>query len=455
MSSGGPLPARESRLRALGRAFASRNYRLFFAGQGVSLVGTWMSRLATGWLVFRLGGPDAPWLLGAVSFAGLAPAFFLAPLAGVLVDRWDRHRTLVVTQVLSLLQSAALAWVAFRCVGGGPGPAAVWLVAGLSVFQGVVNAFDMPARQALLVEMVARREDLPNAIALNSSLVNGSRLVGPAVAGAVIAAAGEAWCFVIDAVSYLAVVAALLAMRLPGRQRRASPASVGRHLVEGVRYAFGFPPIRALLLQLALVSFATMPQAVLLPVFAADVLGGGPNTLGLLSAASGLGALGGALYLASRRSVLGLGRVIVAAAVVLGLGLAGFSQSGSPWLSAALLVITGAGMMVVMAASNTLIQTMVDEDKRGRVMGFFGMAFQGAAPFGSLLAGWLAGAVGPRAVVLGSGALVLAGGLTFATQLPRLRRHARPVYSRLGILPEAASGANAAAELAPGPGGTR
>ena len=358
-------PGRERRLRAMGRAFADRNYRLFFAGQGVSLVGTWMTRLATGWLVFRLAGAAAPWLLGAVSFAGLAPAFFLGPVAGVFVDRWDRHRVLVVTQVLSLLQSAALAWVAFRAPAG---TFAIGLVVALSVAQGAINAFDMPARQSLLVRMVARREDLPNAIALNSSLVNGARLVGPALAGAVIAAAGEAWCFAIDAVSYLAVVAALLAMRLAPRPARAATASVGRHLVEGVRYAFGFPPIRALLLLLALVSFATMPQSVLLPVFAAEVLGGGPRTLGLLSAAQGLGALAGALYLAARPTVLGLGRVIVAATVVLGVGLLGFSRSGSVWLSAALLAVIGAGMMAQMAASNTLIQTMVEEDKRGRVM---------------------------------------------------------------------------------------
>src|SRR5205823_6632974 len=255
---------------------------------------------------------------------------------------------------------------------------------------------------------------------------------------------GEAWCFVIDAVSYLAVVAALLAMRLPKKDRPRSAATVGRHLVEGVRYAAGFPPIRALLLLLALVSFATMPQSVLLPVFAADVFGGGPHTLGLLSAASGLGAFAGALYLASRSSVLGLGRVVVAATAVLGLALVGFSRAGSVPAAAAFLVLTGAGMMVTMAASNTLIQTMVDEDKRGRVMGLFGVAFQGAAPFGSLLAGWLAGIVGVRAVVLGSGVVVLAAGLAFATQLSRLRRYARPVYARLGILPEAAAGVNTA-----------
>jgi MFS family permease len=281
--------------------------------------------------------------------------------------------------------------------------------------------------------------------------VNGSRLVGPAIAGAVIAVAGEAWCFVIDAVSYLAVVAALLAMRLPERERKHTAASISQHFVEGVRYAFGFAPIRALLLLLALVSFAAMPYSVLLPVFAADVLKGGPSTLGLLSAASGLGAFGGALYLASRSSVLGLGRVIIVAMLALAAGLVGFSQSETIWLSAPLLVLTGAGMMVQMAASNTLIQTMVDEDKRGRVMGFFGMAFQGAAPFGSLLAGWLAGRVGVQAVVLGSGAVVLVGGLIFATQLPRLRKAARPVYARLGIIPEVAGGVNAASEIGPPP----
>src|SRR5579883_2280146 len=394
-----PAPRPESRVRAMGRALANRNYRLFFAGQGVSLVGTWMTRLATGWLVYRLAGPDAPWLLGVVGFAGLAPTFFLGPVAGVFVDRWDRHRVLVVTQVLSMIQSALLAAVAF---GGEPGPVTVRLVVGLSVFQGVVNAFDMPARQSLLVRMVARRADLPNAIALNSSLVNGSRLVGPAVAGAVIAAAGEAWCFAADAVSYLAVVAALLAMRLPPREEAAGggrpAASVGRNLVEGVRYALGSAPIRSLLLLLGLVSFATMPQSTLLPVFAADVLGGGPHTLGLLSACSGAGALAGALYLASRRSVLGLGRVIAAATLTLGAGLIGFSLSGTVAASAGLLVLTGWGMMVQMAATNTIIQTIVDEDKRGRVMSFYGMAFQGAAPFGSLLAGWLTERVGAPAV---------------------------------------------------------
>jgi MFS family permease len=431
-------PAATSRIWGIGRAFADRNYRLFFLGQGVSLIGTWMTRLATGWLVFRIGGADAAWLLGLVSFASLAPAFFLGPIAGVLVDRWNRHRTLIVTQILSMAQSAALAWVAFFAESG---TGTVWLIAGLSIIQGIVNSFDMPARQSLLIEMISRREDLPNAIALNSSLVNGSRLIGPAIAGAVIATSGEAWCFVIDAVSYLAVVAALAAMRLKKRERPRDPASIGRSFVEGLRYAYGFTPIRTLLLLLALVSFSAMPYSVLMPIFAADVLHGGPSTLGLLSAASGFGALAGAVYLASRPSVLGLGRVIVVATVTLGLALAAFSQSTALWLSLCLLVLAGAGLMVQMAAANTLIQTLVTEDKRGRVMGLFGMAFQGAAPFGSLLAGWLAGFAGVQEVVFGSGVVVLAGGLVFASQLSRLRRHARPVYVRLGILPESPTSA--------------
>lgn len=405
-----------------------------------------MTRMASSWLVFRLSGANANWLLGVVNFAGLAPTFFLGPVAGVFVDRWDRRRVLIATQVLSFVQSAALAVVAFL---GEPAEATVWLIAGLNLFQGVINAFDMPARQALLVEMIEKREDLPNAIALNSSLVNGSRLIGPALSGVVIAAVGEAWCFVIDAVSYLGVIGALLAMHIATRPRSHVAASVGQHFVEGLRYAAGFPPIRSLLLLIGVVSFATMPQSVLLPVFAADVLHGSSNTLALLSASMGLGAFGGALYLASRSTVIGLGRVILIANVLLSIGLIGFAESTSTSLSCVLLVLTGAGMMVQMAGANTVIQTLVEEDKRGRVMSFFGMAFQGTAPFGSLLGGWLAARHGASAIVLGSGLIVLAAGAAFASQLQRLKQHARPVLIQRGILPDTAAGMNAAAELPP------
>lgn len=433
-----------SPLRFFGRALAHRNYRLYFTGQGVSLIGTWMTRLATGWLVFRLAGDHAPQLLGVVGFAGQAPTFFLAPLAGVLVDRWDRHRTVVVTQVLSLVQSALLAVIAFR---GQTGTGVVLQILALSVFQGVINAFDMPSRQAFMVQIVERREDLPNAIALNSFLVNGGRLLGPALAGVLIATVGEAWCFTADAVSYLAVVAALLLMRLPAIPAARPAGRLRQHLAEGFRYAFGFAPIRAILLLLALISFLGMPYTVLMPLFAADVLGGGPYTLGFLTASSGVGAVAAAVYLASRRTVLGLGRVIVAGAVVFGLGLVGFSLSRSLALSVGLMAVVGFGMMVQLASSNTILQTIVDEDKRGRVMSFYGMAFLGMAPFGSLLAGVMAARFGAPATVLMSGVGCVGGGALFAWNLPALRKLVRPIYTRLGILPEVAGGMQAAAEL--------
>jgi MFS family permease len=432
-----------SPLRFLARALSHRNYRLFFVGQGVSLVGTWMTRLATSWLVFRLSGPEAALLLGLIGFAGQIPTFFLAPFAGVLVDRWSRHRLLVVTQLLALVQSALLAVVAFR---GGPGAVTLWQIGVLSFCQGVINAFDMPARQVLLLELIERREDLPNAIALNSFLVNGARLVGPSLAGLLIATVGEAWCFVVDAASYLAVVAALLLMRLSVPERAVAHRSLARDLVEGFSYAFGFSPIRSLLLLIALMSFAGMPYSVLLPLFV-DLLDSGPYTLGFLTAASGVGALAGALLLASRRSVLGLGRLIFLATLAFGLGLIGFALSHLMWLSVLMMLATGFGLMVQLAASNTILQTISEEDKRGRVMGYFNMAFLGMAPFGSLFAGVTARAAGAPMTVLASGAACLAGGLLFAWKLPHLRTLVRPVYARLGILPEVAGGLQAAAML--------
>jgi MFS family permease len=316
----------------------------------------------------------------------------------------------------------------------------------LAFFQGLINAFDMPARRAFVVELLGSREDLPGAIALNSSLVNGARLVGPSVAGVLIALAGEGWCFLADALSYLAVIGSLLAMQIPPRPRPPRRAPVWRDLWEGLTYSFGSPPIRALLLQLALVSFMGMPYMVLLPIFAAQTLRGGSSELGLLTAATGVGALLGALYLASRRSVLGLGRVIVLSTALLGLGLMGFAVSRVLWVSLALVLVTGLGMMVQMAACNTILQTIVDDDKRGRVMSLYAVAFLGVTPFGSLSAGALATAVGAPATVL-VGAACLAGALLFALQLPYLRSHVRPVYVRLGILPEVAAGIGAATEL--------
>jgi MFS family permease len=422
------------------RALKHRNYKFFFSGQSISLIGTWMTRIATSWLVYRLTGSAL--LLGIVGFAGQIPSFLLAPLAGVLVDRWNRHRLLVVTQVLALLQSLAMAVLALT------GLIKIWHIIVLSIFQGLVNAFDMPARLAFVVEMVERREDLPNAIALNSSMVNAARLLGPSIGGVVIAAVGEGWCFMIDAISYLAVIASLMVMTLKARDTgRARETRVLQQLREGWKYASGFAPIRKVLLLLALVSLVGMPYTVLMPVFANEILHGGPNTLGLLMAASGVGALFGALLLASRKSVLGLGKYIPLTAAAFGAGLIAFSFSRMMWLSLALMVVTGLGFMIQMAASNTVLQTIVEEDKRGRVMSFYTMAFMGTAPFGSLLAGSVADRIGAPHTLMFGGIGCIVGALWFATSLPALRRDVRPIYVKMGILPEMAAGIHSTSEL--------
>ena len=421
------------------RALSHRNYRLFFAGQGTSLVGTWITRVATSWLVYRLTGSAAA--LGLVGFAGQIPTFLLAPFAGVWVDRWSRYRVLVVTQILSMVQSFALAWLALA------GTITVTRIVLLSAFQGVINAFDTPARQAFVVEMVEDRADLPNAIALNSSMVNGARLVGPSVAGVLIAVAGEGWCFLLDGISYVAVIASLLMMRLAPAEPRGAEKRVLVDLRDGFRYAFGFAPIRSVLLLITLISLMGMPYTVLMPLMAATVLHGGPHTLGFLMGATGIGALGGAVYLASRRSVLGLGRVIYASAILFGCGLIAFSLSRTLALSLVLMVVTGTGFMVQLASSNTVIQTIVREEMRGRVMAFYTMAFMGTAPFGSLMAGGLAARIGaPHTILLGGCGCIL-GGIAFSRQLPRLRELVVPIYVERGILPAIATGLSDAAAM--------
>jgi len=420
------------RLRAIGRALRHRNYRLFFAGQGISLIGTWLTRVATSWLVYRLSGSGL--VLGLVGFAAQIPTFLLAPLAGVWVDRVNKHRVLVATQALSLVQSALLAIFALS------GAITVAWVLALQVLQGIINAADTPARQAFVVEMVADRADLPNAIALNSSMFNAARLLGPSIAGVLIAAVGEGWCFAIDAVSYLAVLASLLAMRLAPQAARPRASRVLHELREGLRYTAGSPPIRAVLLLLAVVSLAGVPYTVLMPVIAAVVLGGGPHTLGFLMAAIGVGALAGALYLAARSTILGLGRVVALAALSFGVGLIAFSRAHVLALALPLLVVCGMAMMVQMAASNTILQTIVEDDKRGRVMSFYAMAFFGTVPLGSLLAGALADTIGAPATILAGGAVCIAAGLLFLRALPGLREQVRPIYERLGIAPAVAEG---------------
>ena len=413
----------------LTRALRSRNYRLFFGGQSVSLIGTWITRIATSWLVYRLTGSVL--LLGVVGFCGQIPTLLFAPFTGVLVDRMDRHRILVVTQVLSMLQSFALAALVFT------GQISVAWVLVLQVAQGIINAFDTPARQAFVVEMVEDRADLPNAIALNSSMVNASRILGPSIGGLVIAAVGEGWCFFADGVSYIAVIVSLLVMDVVRRQIPHRNTSMMEELRTGFRYVSSFLPVRSALTLLAIVSTMGMPYTVLMPAIALNLLHGGPHTLGFLMTASGVGALLGALYLASRRSVLGLGRVMIYSTALFGAGLVAFSFSRVLWLSLLILPLIGAGMMVTMAASNTIIQTIVEEKLRGRVMAFYAMAFLGTAPIGSLIAGVVADRIGPTRTIAIGGALCLVASAWFSTRLPLLREIVRPIYLERGIIASA------------------
>lgn len=423
----------------IARALRHRNYRLFFGGQGISLIGTWMTRVATAWLVYRLTG--SAFLLGLVSFASQIPILVLGPFAGVWVDRLNRHRVLVITQALSMLESFALAGLALGKI------ITVDEIILLNLFQGAVNAFDMPARQAFVIEMVEEPQELGNAIALNSSLVNAARLIGPSVAGLLIAAVGEGWCFLIDGFSYLAVIASLLAMTVVRAAGGHSHQGVLEELREGWDYVRGFRPIWSILLLLSLISLVGMPYTTLMPIFAGAILHGGAHTLGFLMGAVGVGALTGAVSLAARESVLGLGRVIAMTAAGFGASLFVFSMSQHLWLSLLLLIVTGYCFMQQMASSNTVLQTIVEDQKRGRVMSFYAMSFQGVAPFGSLIAGAAASRIGaPRTLMVG-GALCVVGAVLFARELPRLRALIRPIYVRIGILPEIATGIQAASLL--------
>ncbi len=413
------------------RALRHRNFRLFFAGQSISLIGTWMTRVATSWLVFKLTGSAV--LLGTVGFAGQIPTFLLAPVAGVLVDRWNRRTVLVWTQALAMVQSLLLAWLTLS------GRVNITEILVLSAFQGCINAFDMPGRQSFMMEMVqgeSARDDLTNAIAINSSMVNAARLLGPSLAGLLIAVTSEGWCFLIDGISYVAVLISLLMMVLPAvRSLGGAQASMLKQLEEGWDFVRGFAPIRTILLLFALLSLMGWPFTVLMPIFAAKVLHGGPHTLGFLMGALGIGSLTSAISLVLRRSVRGLLKMIPIAAVVFGTGLIAFGFSHVEWLSMLLMLVVGFGMMQGLTASNTIIQTIVPEDKRGRVMSYYTMAFVGMAPFGSLLSGFLAHAIGVQWTVVVSGVACILGAGWFLTQIKGVRKAMRPIYEELGILP--------------------
>ncbi|MFH0828499.1 MAG: MFS transporter [Candidatus Omnitrophota bacterium] len=387
------------------RALCYRNYRLFFTGQVISLIGTWMQYLAMSWLVYRL--TNSLFALGAIGFASQITAFFVSPFSGVWADRWNRHRILIVTQILAMLQAFVLAWLVMS------GVVRVWHIIVLSVFLGVVNSFDMPVRQSFTFDMIRNKQDLGNAIALNSLMFNLARFIGPTAAGFVVALFGEGMCFLINGVSYIAVIIALFLIKTSSLKSVNNHRGIWESMKEGFVYTFGFPPMRFILILMGLVSLVVMPYAVLLPAFAKDVLHGNSRTLGILMGAAGMGALAGAVFMAAKKGVQGLGRSIANAMFMFGIGLMLLSFSSTTWLSLIIMVFIGFGIMVHMAASNTVLQAIVDDDKRGRVMGFYVMAFIGLTPFGSLFAGSLASHIGiPRTFLL-AGILCILGAFIF------------------------------------------
>lgn len=414
--------------RLVFRALNHRNYRLFFTGQGFSLIGTWIQQIAMSWLVYRM--TNSAFLLGLIGFSSQICIFFFSPFAGVLSDRWNRHRILLLTQLSAMVQAFILSILTLT------GIIMVYHIVLLSLFLGFINSFDMPNRHAFVVELVERREDLGNAIALNSFMFNGARLVGPSIAGILISLLGEGICFFINGISFLAVIIALLAMKIPPHQQNPEKTRVLKGLREGFAYAFGFPPIRFILLFLAWISLVGMACTTLMPIFAKDILHGNSQTYGFLMATSGMGAAMGAIYLASRKSVVGLGRVIMITSSIFGIGLISLALSRILWLSLFLSLVTGFGMMVHFASSNTLLQTMVEDDKRGRVMSLFSMALMGMAPFGSLAGGSLAARIGAPYTLMIGGVLCILGSWMFGKKLPLIREMVRPIYIKKGILLE-------------------
>lgn len=453
------------------RSLRSRNYKLFFSGQLISLVGNFLTQTTTAWLIFRLaldvdpksGSEYGKLMLGVVAFAGQIPLFFTLPFAGVIVERMNKRKLLVVTQSLAMVQSFVLAFLALTHLITIP-----WVIA-LAVCQGLINAMDMPGRQSFIVEMVDDREDLANAIALNSIMVHGSRVLGPALAGVLIYSVGEGYCFLLDGVSYLFVIAALLAMHLKPMAPRPPRRGVIHELKEGFTYIWGFKPIRAVLLMVTVLSLTGMPAFnTLAPVFA-DYLaqnnqhgllhwimerkdgGGGELMLGFLLSTTGAGALCGALLLAARRSVAGLGKVICVAALIMGLGLIGFAYASQAWVALLIVPFFGYSTISTFASANTILQTLSDDDKRGRVMSFFALSFIGMAPFGALLSSyasrWLGeGIVGAQRTLIIAAVICLGASAWLAWQLPKLRQIVRPIYIRKGIIKEVADGMESTAE---------
>jgi len=420
------------------RSLKYRNYRLFFYGQSLSLIGTWMQRIAIPWLIYRMTG--SAMLLGISGFAGQIPSLFLSPFAGVITDRWNRYNVLIWAQVLSMVHAFLLAWLVLS------DNILIWQIILLSFLIGCISAFEIPARHSFVVEMVEKKEDLGNAIALNSLMFNGARLIGPSIAGILLAATGEGICFLINGISFMCVIISLLMMKIKKKDPVTKKSDIGKEFREGFAYVFGFLPIRHIILLLALVNVMVMFYSTLMPVFAKEILGGDSHTYGFLMGAAGMGALMGALFLASRETVIRLGRIIPAAVLLFGTGIVVLSFSRIFSVSLIIMIFIGMGLMLQAASSNTILQTITDDDKRGRVMSFYTMAVLGTAPFGSLLAGWLANKIGTPFTMMTGGVISIAGAFVFFTKLSELKQIVRPVYVKMGIIPEVAKGIQNASE---------
>lgn len=410
------------------RSLQYYNFRLYFIGQSISFVGTWIQRLAIPWLVYRL--TDSPFLLGLVSFAGQIPTFLFSPLAGVWVDRWNKYNTLLITQILAMIQALLIFLLYILNFLN------IWEIIILSILLAIINAFEIPLRQAFMVELVDKKEDLGNAVALHSLMVNIARLLGPSLAGILISLTNEGICFLVNAISYIFAVIFLLRMRIINKKdkEKKEPVSVIEDMKEGFSYVFGFSPLRYSILLLALISLVGMPYTILMPIFASKILRGNAYTFGFLMAGSGIGALIAGFYLASRKTVLGLGKIIAFSSIIFGIGLIFFSLSRNFSLSFLLMIMTGLGMILSMAGINTLLQTIAEDDKRGRVMSFYTMAFIGITPLGSLLAGSLADRIGAPSTLLIFGIFVLIGGIYYISKLSEIRRFICPLYVKLGII---------------------
>jgi MFS family permease len=428
----GVIPVNLKSVKTIFSSLGSRNYRLYFTGQSISLIGTWMQHVALSWLVYRLTG--SVFLLGLIGFTSQIPTFILSPFTGVLTDRFNRHRIMILTQVFFMIQSLAMALlVLFNLIH-------VWHIIALSLFFGMISAFDSPARQSLVVDLIDKPENLGNAIALNSAIFNAARLIGPAIAGMTIALVGEGICFVLNSISYLAVIYALLRMQIRVRSREDSNGPMIKSLSDGFSYTFHSVPIRTLLIMLAFLSLVGLPFIVLMPAYAKDILHGSSDTLGFLMSALGAGALTGAIYMASRNSVLGLGRIISICTAMLGVALVLASISEINLFSMTVFYFAGFSMILSIAAINTLLQTLAEEDKRGRVMSFYAMALMGTMPIGNLLAGTIATVIGITYTLLAGGIITMLAGLWFESNRKSLRKYVYPIYVSKGIIPSSMEG---------------